>query len=127
MDKSKDFVQAHKTDTFKGMLDENGESEKTPHHMLVDNDVYAEVFDTIRVEQTIARGIEALFWCDSDWAWHQDPISWETPLLLTETLEEYKDICNIRMNQQTKKVSHQDILFSVLRDYFVWSRYGGPS
>ena len=45
--------------------------------MFVDDDCYAEVFDTKRIEQTIAAGIEAIFIIlgNSDLERQQDPVS----------------------------------------------------
>ena len=72
-------TQAHKSEMHQGVLDETGEPAKTPHHLFVDDDVYADVFDIGRIEQTIACGIEALFRLlgESDLARRQDPVSWD--------------------------------------------------
>jgi hypothetical protein len=73
------FVPAHKTEMHTGVRDEDGEPEKTPHHLFVDDDVYAEVFDVKRIEMTIACGIEAIFILlgESDLEKRQDPVSWD--------------------------------------------------
>ena len=60
--KGSDFVNAHRSEMHQGVLDESGFPAKTPHHLFVDNDVYADVYDLTRVEQTIACGIEDLFY-----------------------------------------------------------------
>jgi hypothetical protein len=77
--KCKEFVRAHANDIHKGVLDALGIPVDTPHHLFVDDDVYAEVFLIMRIEQTIAAGIEALFLLlgESNLAKRQDPISWD--------------------------------------------------
>ena len=77
--KSSDLVPAHTNDTHKGVLDDEGNPINTPHHLFVDDDVYAEVYDIGRIEQAIAAGIEALFLLlgESDIKRRQDPIAWD--------------------------------------------------
>lgn len=78
--KVKGIVRAHKSTTHQGAIDEKtGKPVNTPHHLFVDDDVYAEVFDRERVEETIACGIESLFMIlgESDLAKRQDPVSWD--------------------------------------------------
>ena len=75
----KRFVQAHETDLYKGVKNENGVPEDTPHNMFVDDDVYADVFDKIRIEKAVAAGIEAVFIVLGypEIERRQDPISWD--------------------------------------------------
>ena len=90
--KASDFVPAHANERFKGVLDEKtGELTPTPHHLFVDDDLYAELFDKARVEQTVAAGIEAIFMIlgESDLARRQDPISWDK---LLEMVIHYKNV-----------------------------------
>ena len=77
--KGTNFVPAHANDVHKGVMGEDGMPVNTPHHFFVDDDVYAEVYDVGRIEQTIAAGIEALFLLlgESDLAKRQDPVSWD--------------------------------------------------
>ena len=77
--KRANFTQAHKSITHQGVLDKNGEPSDTPHHLFVDDDVYADVYDVDRVEQTVACGIEALFRLlgESDLSKRLDPVSWD--------------------------------------------------
>ena len=72
-------VTAHATASHKGVLDQNGIPVNTPHHMFVDDDIYAEVYDVERIERSCAAGIESLMIIlgESDLAKRQDPISWE--------------------------------------------------
>ena len=74
-----DFVQAHRTAKHSGVLTQGGEPENTPHHMFVDDDLYADVYNIPRVEQTIAAGIESIFIMLGESApdIRQDPISWD--------------------------------------------------
>jgi hypothetical protein len=77
--KSAKFTRAHATRGYKGVLDETGEPEPTPHNMFVDDDMYAEVFDKARIERCVAAGIEAIFIIlgESEPDKRQDPISWD--------------------------------------------------
>jgi hypothetical protein len=74
-----ELTPAHASSVHKGVLDEEGKPSNTPHQLFVDDDVYADVFNVERVEQTIASGIEAIFMLlgESDLLKRQDPISWE--------------------------------------------------
>ena len=62
-----------------GVLDRDGNPINTPHHFFVDDGVYAEIFDKIRIEQAIASSIEAIFILlgHSDTSRRQDPISFD--------------------------------------------------
>ena len=62
-----------------GVLDAQGLPVPTPHHVFVDDDIYLDVFDTVRVEQAISASIEAIFILlgKSDLDFRQDPISWD--------------------------------------------------
>ena len=73
------MTRAHANETYQGVLGKDGVPVNTPHHFFVDDDVYGEVFDVNRNEQTIAAGIEALFLLlgESDLFRRQDPISWD--------------------------------------------------
>ena len=57
-DKQAKLVPAHATEKYQGVLNEKGEHSNTPHHLFVDDDVYAEIYDITQVERTIAAGIE---------------------------------------------------------------------
>ena len=65
----------------RGVLDPNGKPTPTPQRLFVDDSVYADVYnpDRVRIEQTIAAGIEAIFILlgQSDLAKRQDPISFD--------------------------------------------------
>lgn len=78
-DKQAKLVPAHATEKYQGVLNEKGEHSNTPHHLFVDDDVYAEIYDITRVERTIAAGIESIFRIlgESDLDKRQDPISWD--------------------------------------------------
>jgi len=86
-----DFTPAHATTTHTGVLDSSNNPVNTPHHMFVDDDVYAEVFDVNRIERAIASGIEAVFMIlgESDLSKRQDPISWDK---LLEMMIHFKNI-----------------------------------
>jgi len=66
----------------------------------------------------------------------KEPLKENFPLLLTEILKKYEGMADrkepvadamfILWINKLAKVSHQDSLGSVLRDFFVWSRDGGP-
>lgn len=77
--KGSNFVRAHATERYQGVLDDDGKPVNTPHAFFVDDDVYADVYDTERVEQTIACSIEALFMIlgESSLATRQDCVSWD--------------------------------------------------
>ncbi len=77
--RERDLIPAHATADHRGVSDENGKPTNTPHHLFVDDDVYAEVYDVSRVEQTIAAGIESMFVIlgESDLDKRQDPVSWD--------------------------------------------------
>ena len=77
--KSTKFVQAHASEVYKGVLTKDGTPENTPHHLFVDDDVYAEILERARILQAIAAGIEAVFIIlgDSALDCRQDPIAWD--------------------------------------------------
>ena len=52
---------------------------ETPHDFYVDDDLYAELFDIIRIERAVAASIEAIFILLGESALHlrQDPISFD--------------------------------------------------
>ena len=77
--KKDDFVPAHACRSHKGVLNENGRPVNTPHHLFVDDDIYAEIFDVKRIEQCVAAGIESIFVLlgESDTNVRQDPIAWD--------------------------------------------------
>ena len=64
-----------------GVLDSSGTPRPTPQRLFVDDSVYAEVYeeDRVRIEQTIAAGIEAIFVLlgYSDLSKRQDPVSFD--------------------------------------------------
>ncbi len=108
--KASDFVPAHADERFKGVLDEvTGELTPTPHHLFVDDDLYAELFDKARVEQTVAAGIGAIFMIlgESDLARRQDPISWDK---LLEMVIHYK---NIALGQLVNTRDMTGLVFSI--------------
>ena len=63
------------------MLDASGNPLPTPQRLFVNDSVYAEIYedDKIRIEQTVAAGIESIFILlgVSDLAKRQDPISFD--------------------------------------------------
>ena len=59
--KPNEIIPAQTCSKYKGVLDIQGKPEMTPHHLFVDDDIYAEVFDVKRVERCAAAGIESLF------------------------------------------------------------------
>lgn len=75
------FVPAKACSQRRGVLDENGLPVPTPQRLFVDDSVYADIYEEtrIRMEQTIAAGIETIFILlgESDLARRQDPISFE--------------------------------------------------
>jgi len=75
------FVKAKACTKRKGVLDREGEPVSTPQSMFVDDSLYAEVYedDRVRIEQTIAAGIEAIFILlgQSDLSKRQDPVSFD--------------------------------------------------
>ncbi|KAL7531340.1 hypothetical protein ACHAWF_007337, partial [Thalassiosira exigua] len=79
LDKKLPIVPAHETSRYPRVIDEDGNVENTPHHLFVDDDIYAEVYDRSRIEQATAAGIEAVFILLGEPAieLRQDSISWE--------------------------------------------------
>lgn len=77
--REEDFTQAPICDIYNGVLDEYGNAENCPHHLFVDDDIYAEVYDVDRIEQSIAAGIEGIFILlgESNLEVRQDPIAWD--------------------------------------------------
>ncbi len=77
--KRDDFVPAQACRIHKGVLEKNGHPVNTPHHLFVDDDIYAEIFDVERIERCVAAGIESIFILlgDSDTSVRQDPIAWD--------------------------------------------------
>ena len=77
--KREDFVSAQACHIRKGVLNENGHPVNTPHHLFVDDDIYAKIFDVERIEQCVAAGIESIFILlgESDTNIRQDPILWD--------------------------------------------------
>ena len=82
------FTVATQDDINKGVLDAGGKDVSTPHNMFVDDDVYANVYNTApqgtihqRVEQAAAASIEieAIFIAlgSSDLESRQDPVSFD--------------------------------------------------
>ena len=64
-----------------GVLNSDGKPVPTPQRLFVDDSVYADIYevDRIRIEQTVAAGIEAIFILlgRSDLSKRQDPISFD--------------------------------------------------
>ena len=75
------FVTAKSCSQRTGVLDASGNPLPTPQRLFVDDSVYAEIYedDKIRIEQTVAAGIESIFILlgVSDLAKRQDPISFD--------------------------------------------------
>ena len=75
------FVPAKACSQRRGVLDEKGLPVPTPQRLFVDDSVYADIYEEtrIRMEQTIAAGIETIFILlgESDLTRRQDPISFE--------------------------------------------------
>ena len=74
-----EFVLAPLCTRYNDVLDAEGTPVNTPHHLFVDDDVTADVYDVARNEQSSATGTEALFILlgESDLAIRQDPIAWD--------------------------------------------------
>ena len=72
------FVPAKADSINKGVLDGDGNPVPTPHRFFVDDGIYLDVFDIIRIEQAIAASIEAIFILlgYSELERRRDPISW---------------------------------------------------
>ena len=62
-----------------GVRDDAGNDADTPHHTYVDDDIYAEIWDRVRIEQAVAASIEAIFLLlgYSELDKRQDPISFD--------------------------------------------------
>lgn len=73
------FVRAFRDSKNPGVMGEDGTPAATPHHVFVDDGIYADVYDIARVEQALAASIEAIFILlgESDLRKRQDPISFE--------------------------------------------------
>ena len=75
------FVPAKSCTQRTGVLDKAGHPVPTPQRLFVDDSVYAEIWERtrIRIEQTIAAGIESIFILlgHSDLDKRQDPISFD--------------------------------------------------
>lgn len=73
------FVQAFRDSKNPGVLDEDGRPTATPHHVFVDDGIYADAYDVVRIEQALAASIEAIFIIlgESDLTKRQDPISFD--------------------------------------------------
>jgi len=57
----------------------DGSLRPTPHHLFVDDNVYADIFNSYRIRQAVAASIEAIYILlgDSDLSKRQDPISFD--------------------------------------------------
>jgi hypothetical protein len=73
------FTEAAPNALNQGVIDTNGEQAPTPHHYYVDDGVYAEIFDTLRIKRAVAASIEAIFILlgDSHLQHRQDPVSFD--------------------------------------------------
>ena len=73
------FVQAVRDRLNPGVLDDDGNPVDTPHDFFVDDGIYADLYDVVRIEQALAASIEAVFIIlgDSELEKRQDPISFD--------------------------------------------------
>jgi len=76
-----EFVTATSCSQHTGVLDTSGKPLPTPQKLLVEDSVYAEIYedDKIRIEQIVAAGIESIFILlgVSNLSKHHDPISFD--------------------------------------------------
>ena len=88
----------------------DGEPVETPHDFYVDDDLYAELFDIIRIERAVAASIEAIFILLGESALHlrQDPISFDK---MEETMVSFRN------RPLGKVVNTRSMLVATPRDY----------
>jgi hypothetical protein len=100
----KRFVPAVADSQNRGVLDDAGHPEDTPHTLFVDDDIYAEVYIRIRIEQAIAASIEAMFITlgESDLAARQDPVSWDK--LVEMVISHFNKVLGLVINTRTMDV-----------------------
>ena len=101
---TKRFVPACPDSRNKGVRDSTGQPCNTPHHMFVDDAVYAEVYLRVRVEQAIAASIEAMFITlgRSDLAHMQDPVSWDK--LVEMVISHFNKVLGVEINTRALDV-----------------------
>ena len=73
------FVQAVRDSKNGGVFDADGRPVNTPHAVFVDDGIYADVFDMVRIERALAASIESIFILlgDSDLLRRQDAVSFD--------------------------------------------------
>ena len=101
---SKRFVPACPDSQNQGVFDSEGRPLNTPHHVFVDDDIYAEVYIRERVEQAIAASIEAMFITlgESDLTRRADPISWDK--LIEMTISHFNKVLGMEINTRKMDV-----------------------
>lgn len=100
----KRFVPARSDSQNTGVLDSEGHPRDTPHHVFVDDDIYAEVYLRERVEQAVAASIEAMFITlgESDLTFRADPISWDK--LIEMTISHFNKVLGMEINTRRMDV-----------------------
>ncbi len=101
---SKTFVPAFRDSQNPGVFDESGRPLDTPHALFVDDDIYAEVYCRIRVEQAIAASIEAMFITlgESDLSSRVDPVSWDK--LIEMAISHFNKVLGLEFNTRKMDV-----------------------
>ncbi len=77
--KRRRFTPATKDSKNPGARLPDGSLRPTPHHLFVDDDVYADIFDSYRIQQAVAASIEAIYILlgKFDLSKRQDPVSFD--------------------------------------------------
>ena len=72
------FSPAKADSLNRGVTDAKGNVKRTPHKFFVDDGIYLDVYDIVRLEQAIAASIEAIFILlgESDLDKRRDAVSW---------------------------------------------------
>ena len=101
---TKRFVPAFPDSQNQGVLDDDGVPVDTPHHVFVDDDIYADVYFRERVEQAVAASIEAMFITlgESDLTFRPDPISWDK--LIDMTISHFNKVLGLEINTRKMDV-----------------------
>lgn len=102
--REKKFAPAYRDSQNRGVLDEDGIPVDTPHALFVDDDIYAEVYCRIRVEQAIAASIEAMFILlgESDLTCRVDPVSWDK--LVDMVISHFNKVLGLEFNTRKMDV-----------------------
>ncbi|KAL7451837.1 hypothetical protein ACHAWC_006017 [Mediolabrus comicus] len=102
--RGKKFTPAFRDSQNQGVFDEDGRPIDTPHALFVDDDIYAEVYCRVRVEQAIAASIEAIFILlgESDLTRRVDPISWDK--LVEMVISHFNKVLGLEFNTRKMDV-----------------------